>query len=110
MEDSSGNRVVLKGAGIPVPIPMRRCDNSEKAKRKSLPCARPPVAKRSFVRRMPYQSGARPSMIQIEQTVAISVAGLLAQLEVLRENFGEHALIDTIIVGVKALVPAEALR
>lgn len=49
-------------------------------------------------------------MIQIEQTVAISVAGLLAQLEVLRENFGEHALIDTIIVGVKALVPAEALR
>jgi hypothetical protein len=41
--------------------------------------------------------------LQIERTVAVSFAGVFAQLEVLRENLGENPLLDTIIAGVKRL-------
>jgi hypothetical protein len=45
---------------------------------------------------------------QIEKTVAISFAGVLAQIEFLRESFGDHALIDTIITGVQRLAGGAA--
>jgi hypothetical protein len=46
--------------------------------------------------------------LQIERTVATSFAGVLAQIEVLRENFGDHALLDMIIAGVKRLAGGAA--
>jgi hypothetical protein len=44
--------------------------------------------------------------LQIERTVATSFAGVLAQLEVLRENLGDNPLLETIITGIKALLPS----
>jgi hypothetical protein len=45
---------------------------------------------------------------QVESTVATSFAGVLAQLEVLRESFGDHALLETIITGIKRLAGSAA--
>jgi hypothetical protein len=47
---------------------------------------------------------------RIVATPARSFAGLLGQLDLLRDATGEHKFVDTIIAGIKALVPAKAPR